>query len=207
MHESEKWKWSCSVVSDSSDPMDCSLPGSSVHGIFQAKVLEWGAIAFSISNVYLYENITLFNIHAFYLYSVWLHWEIEVLEAFTWFLMLLPGILRLCWFCLKISQYKSYPWLQLYAESFRSSSKSLNLEVVLGSSEACDQPLAIWDWRVPWCPFNLWPGTFRETVMSLSQHLQNEPKAQRNADSQEDQSCALAISWSCRYSTSTLLLM
>ena len=29
------------------DPMDCSLPGSSVHGIFQASVLEWGAIAFS----------------------------------------------------------------------------------------------------------------------------------------------------------------
>ena len=31
-----------------SDPMDCSLPGSSVHGIFQARVLDWGAIAFSI---------------------------------------------------------------------------------------------------------------------------------------------------------------
>ena len=30
-----------------SDPMDCSLPGSSVHGIFQARVLEWGAVAFS----------------------------------------------------------------------------------------------------------------------------------------------------------------
>ena len=30
-----------------SDPMDCSLPGSSVQGIFQARVLEWGAIAFS----------------------------------------------------------------------------------------------------------------------------------------------------------------
>ena len=29
------------------DPMDCSLPGSSVYGIFQARVLEWGAIAFS----------------------------------------------------------------------------------------------------------------------------------------------------------------
>ena len=29
------------------DPMDCSLPGCSVHGIFQARVLEWGAIAFS----------------------------------------------------------------------------------------------------------------------------------------------------------------
>ena len=95
MHESEKWKGSRSVVSDSSrphrlqptrlprpwdspgkntgvgchfllqcmkvkserevaqsrptlrDPMDCSLPGSSVHGSFQARVLEWVAIAFS----------------------------------------------------------------------------------------------------------------------------------------------------------------
>ena len=33
-----------------SDPMDCSLPGSSVQGIFQARVLEWGAIAFSVLN-------------------------------------------------------------------------------------------------------------------------------------------------------------
>ena len=33
-----------------SDPMDCSLPGSSVHGIFQARVLEWGATAFSSLN-------------------------------------------------------------------------------------------------------------------------------------------------------------
>ena len=31
-----------------SDPTDCSLPGSSIHGIFQARVLEWGAIAFSM---------------------------------------------------------------------------------------------------------------------------------------------------------------
>ena len=50
MHESEKWKWSCSVMSDSSDPMDCSLPGSSVHGIFQAKTLEWGAVRGSLNN-------------------------------------------------------------------------------------------------------------------------------------------------------------
>ena len=33
-----------------SDPMDCSLPGSSAHGIFQARVLEWGAIAFSVTD-------------------------------------------------------------------------------------------------------------------------------------------------------------
>ena len=32
------------------DPMDCSLPGSSAHGVFQATVLEWGAIAFSDPN-------------------------------------------------------------------------------------------------------------------------------------------------------------
>ena len=36
-----------SVVSDSCDPMDCSPPGSSVHGILQARVLEWVAISFS----------------------------------------------------------------------------------------------------------------------------------------------------------------
>ena len=34
-----------------SDPMDCSPPGSSIHGIFQARVLEWGAIAFSGRNI------------------------------------------------------------------------------------------------------------------------------------------------------------
>ena len=49
MHESES-----EVVQSSPtlrDPMDCSLPGSSVHGIFQARVLEWGAIAFSLTNL------------------------------------------------------------------------------------------------------------------------------------------------------------
>ena len=38
-----------------SDPMHCSLPGSSVHGIFQARVLEWGAIAFC-KLIYLWER-------------------------------------------------------------------------------------------------------------------------------------------------------
>ena len=43
MHESEVVQ-SCPTLSN---PMDCSLPGSSIHVIFQARVLEWGAIAFS----------------------------------------------------------------------------------------------------------------------------------------------------------------
>ena len=37
----------CSVVSNFCDPMDSSPPGSSVHGIFQARILEWVAISFS----------------------------------------------------------------------------------------------------------------------------------------------------------------
>ena len=42
-----------------SDPMDCSLPDSSVHGIFQARVLEWGATAFSVRKIGMTLNITL----------------------------------------------------------------------------------------------------------------------------------------------------
>ena len=38
------------------DPVDCSLPGSSVHGIFQARVLEWSAIAFSDFSHYSFIN-------------------------------------------------------------------------------------------------------------------------------------------------------
>ena len=45
---------SCLTLSDS---MDCSLPGSSVRGIFQARVLEWGAIAFSNPKYKLAENL------------------------------------------------------------------------------------------------------------------------------------------------------
>ena len=47
MHESESQSEVTQLFLTLSDPMDCSLPGSSVHGIFQARVLEWGDIAFS----------------------------------------------------------------------------------------------------------------------------------------------------------------
>jgi len=42
--------------------MDCSLPGSSVHGIFQARILEWGAIAFSGFHVPAIVNSAAVNI-------------------------------------------------------------------------------------------------------------------------------------------------
>ena len=64
MHESGKWKvkiknevtQSCGTPSNH---MDCSLPGSSIHGIFQARVLEWGAIAFSAYVSYSHINALL----------------------------------------------------------------------------------------------------------------------------------------------------
>ena len=49
VHKSESdVSQSCPTLSE---PMDCSLPGSSVHGIFQARVLDWGSIAFSTMQV------------------------------------------------------------------------------------------------------------------------------------------------------------
>ena len=44
-----------------SDPMDCSLPGSSIHGIFQARVLEWGAIVFSNNDTKIPQTIKLLH--------------------------------------------------------------------------------------------------------------------------------------------------
>ena len=44
-----------------SDPMDCSPPGSSIHGIFQARVLEWGAIAFSLIYFCFIDNAKVFD--------------------------------------------------------------------------------------------------------------------------------------------------
>ena len=64
MHESEKSEvtQSCPTLSD---PTDCNLPGSSVHGIFQARVLEWVAIAFS--DTCRYSEIITMNIYFIFL--------------------------------------------------------------------------------------------------------------------------------------------
>ena len=48
-----------------SDPMDCSLPGSSIHGIFHATVLEWGAIAFSTMEYYSMEYYSIIKKNTF----------------------------------------------------------------------------------------------------------------------------------------------
>ena len=75
-----------------SDPMDCSLPGSSIRGIFQARVLEWGAIAFSdvchrrstnwqISNrnCNMQRTVWLSERHSYYLTKELTHWPLKSL--------------------------------------------------------------------------------------------------------------------------------
>ena len=52
MHKTENESEVAQSYPTLSDPMDCSLPGSSIHGIFQARELEWGAIAFSTMEYY-----------------------------------------------------------------------------------------------------------------------------------------------------------
>ena len=51
------------------DPRDCSLPGSSIHGIFQARVLEWGAIAFSNIKMIYGKIDKFFSFELFLLFS------------------------------------------------------------------------------------------------------------------------------------------
>ena len=63
----------------SSDPMDCSLPASSIHGICQARVLEWGAIAFSVLHIvyYLFQFLLAYSCFTcyitFYCTMKWIH--------------------------------------------------------------------------------------------------------------------------------------
>ena len=61
-----------------SDPMDYTLPGSSVHGIFQARVLEWGAIAFSRLKPSLkdFEHVNELNCMQLFENSLGLEWKL-----------------------------------------------------------------------------------------------------------------------------------
>ena len=83
-----------------SDPMDCSPPGSSIHGTFQARALEWGAIAFSD--------------------SLWLH-ELYVAQQALLAMGILPArILEWCWWILYRLSYQGSPSTGLWTILFRS---------------------------------------------------------------------------------------
>ena len=58
------------------DPMDCSLPGTSVHGIFQARVLEWGAVAFKLIIEVTSEDTT-YYIFVFMLNHATMEWMVH----------------------------------------------------------------------------------------------------------------------------------
>ena len=59
-------------------PMDCSLPGSSIHGIFQARILEWGAISFSRRSSWTKNWIQVFHIVG-RCFTVWATREVQPL--------------------------------------------------------------------------------------------------------------------------------
>ena len=64
------------------DPMDCSLPGSFVHGVFQARVLEWGAIAFSkgMTTTPVFSPGEFYRQRSLTGYSPWDHKELDMTE-------------------------------------------------------------------------------------------------------------------------------
>ena len=70
------------------DPLGYSLPGSSVHGIFQARVLEWGAIAFSVANpshtkiarvyVFLLDQVSIFDVCSCQVQETYTHGTVPI---------------------------------------------------------------------------------------------------------------------------------
>ena len=98
------------------DPMDCSLPGSSVHGIFQARVLEWGAIAFSKYVSYIRVILDTFLKNK-YLYMFWLK-KIRLLTIIYSIYVLFLSFHY--FFTLKLLQV-SYAWymMQYFYELFK----------------------------------------------------------------------------------------
>ena len=109
-----------------SDPMDCSLPGSSVHGSFQTRVLEWGAIAFSIVVYYiafkyvLIDVISLFHILSSFKDSATILWFIYILALANWCVWFF-------FFFFREGQKLSYLNLWLFLTSLGSLCKCHNL--------------------------------------------------------------------------------
>ena len=79
---SYKWKWSqsCLILCD---PMDCSLPGSSIHGIFQARILGWVAISFSRTSSQPRDSTQVSRIVGRH-FTVWATREDKVLGNLIW---------------------------------------------------------------------------------------------------------------------------
>ena len=67
------------------DPMDCSPPGSSIHGVFPARVVEWGVIAFSGIYIYMYNSVLYIYICIKYVWKeVWKKIQQDVGSNYLW---------------------------------------------------------------------------------------------------------------------------
>jgi len=80
-----------------SDPMDCSPPGSSIHGIFQATVLEWGAIAFSLPTLTDFFFLLLSYMSSSYIFDINCLSDVWFADFFLYFIGCL-FILLMCSF-------------------------------------------------------------------------------------------------------------
>ena len=102
---SQWWCWfSHSVVSNSCDPMDCSPPGSSVHGVLQARIPEWVAISLSRGSSRPRNQI-------------WVSWTAG--RFFTDWTMREPFIINKLYYLLLINADSSYIPFYCLTESFR----------------------------------------------------------------------------------------
>ena len=99
------------------DPMDCSLPGSSVHGIFQARVLEWGAIAFSDSLSH--------SVVFLYFFALIPEEGFLISPCYSLELCIQMGISFLCSFAFLFPSFHSYLWL-LKLTKIKNSAPQLN---------------------------------------------------------------------------------
>ena len=129
-HESEKRKWSRSVFPTLSDPMDCSLPGSAIHEIFQARVLKWVAIA--LSNKILESRASYSRWLSHSRCSIFVEWIILsrdhhlCFSTLMWLLNMLPrlGFSVWCWWWMDREAWraaihgiaKSRTWLSNWTE-------------------------------------------------------------------------------------------
>ena len=98
------------------DPMDCSLPGSSTHTIFQVRVLEWGAIAFSDTHTHTY---ILFHILSQYSLSLDIEYSSPVHSSVAKSCLILRHLMNCSTFGFSILHYLHCPPLSSFVSYFR----------------------------------------------------------------------------------------
>ena len=152
-----------------SDPMDCSPPGSSIHGIFQASVQEWGAIAFSILATCKVLNHVAGGFHVRKIAQTWnlstikkvlLETNSQTQRTNSWFLGgkdVGEGIVR---------EFGIYTYTLLYLKWMT------NKDLLCSSGNSAQCPVAAWmegEFGAGWVHVHIWPSFFA-VPLKLLQH-------------------------------------